>query len=1107
MSINNIEAVDLGLSVKWASQNIKSSSDISKDAFFSWGNINEQLYYNRNNYLYLNKNIDNNGVLPLDKDVAVQRLGDKWRMPTITEWNELINQCTWSETTKNGVKGYNVTGNGNTIFLPLSGLINDDGKAFENEQGEYWTSECVVNNTNNYTDAYGATLTPNSRPHYFISGSNERYIGHTVRPVYDETLTPSTPNKPSSNNTNDGKKAKAIDLGLSVRWADCNLGATNETDCGYYFSWGDTEPGLNFSLNKYKWYDASTGKFNIPLATNISKSSYDAATVLLKGAWRMPTEDEMNELVKNCTLLEKDNGLLVSGPNGNTIFLPYTGFYSGNELVSDNKCLYWSSSYNDLPLHEEDHWAYYLGSYTSSGEKALTVISTYIYNGLCIRPVMDVSPSTDNSDNSNNSNNSYGDYDSKSRKKMMDENYVIFKSNHYKKYVIDFTKPWELFKTKSADEFMQHIGDSSFFDEYANFNTTHFDGDFSINLWKGKTWFDWSDYLKSFYLRFEDGAGFSVKSDATNGYFIMAVDFGAKFTNEDLRVDQDGGGVYTPMLRGGTFSRRKTLLLPWAESHKETDFYFADPSVFGCNGIAKVTLYGINLDEVPSPGSSVDYGRYDQIEAKGYKEAIFNFMRPKTLSLFTNTPDDEILYSSLERKTLRNGVASIYFDQNPQYDGTNNHITAQLLVSHKDWGGLFALSGDGDVPGASLSITGRFTISVEQGYEIKSIVFEGHTYGFTLYYDGKTIPNNTEDFIGNTSLPICPIDHNNEIWVANKKGLTSVSFVHASSMSTIDILAVYVGYVKVGEKVTPPTPSLPGDSEDKTDTNIKGDVVHIPDTPSTPDTSDIPDDDNDNISKDALVFTDTGDTGYSVDPNVILYAGGQEVIPQTMTQKDNTLFLGNYKESSRVFSQEMADFIKANSKVKFTLDMVPKIPKGETGSLYMYENQLNKNSYDITSFKGGEAYRFGVVFQNRRGEWSDVVYVGDYVNDKYPDDKGTYFYAPRARISLTPKATEKLYGMGYRKAKPVVVYPSVNNRLAVCQGVLCPTVYNINQRNNNSPYAMSSWFYREMHSKLWQNTGTQNKHNYNIYNDINDYVKASNRVILTIGGHFGNGRN
>lgn len=279
-----------------------------------------------------------------------------------------------------------------------------------------------------------------------------------------------------------------------------------------------------------------------------------------------------------------------------------------------------------------------------------------------------------------------------------------------------------------------------------------------------------------------------------------------------------------------------------------------------------------------------------------------------------------------------------------------------------------------------------------------------------------------------------------------------------------------------------------------------------PDTPSEPDTPDTPDDSNNNVSKEALSFTDTGDTGYSVDPNVILYAGGQEVIPQTMAQKDNTLFLGNYKENSRVFDQNMLDYIKKNSKVEYVLGATP-IPKGETGNLYMYENQLKKNSYEIASFKGGEAYRFGLVFQNRRGEWSDVVYVGDYQNTLYPKDEGTSFIAPKAQIALTPNATSKLYDMGYRKAKAVVVYPSINNRLVVCQGVLCPTVYSINERKNNSPYARSSWFYREMHSELYTSYGTQNKHNYNIYNDINDYVKASDRVMSTTGGHFGNGRN
>lgn len=75
--------------------------------------------------------------------------------------------------------------------------------------------------------------------------------------------------------------------------------------------------------------------------------------------------------------------------NGNSIFLPFTGFYSGNSLVSDEKCFYWSGSYNTLPVHSEDYWAWFLSDYTSNSEKLPTVISRYVYDGLCIRPVWD----------------------------------------------------------------------------------------------------------------------------------------------------------------------------------------------------------------------------------------------------------------------------------------------------------------------------------------------------------------------------------------------------------------------------------------------------------------------------------------------------------------------------------------------------------------------------------------------------------------------------------------------------------------------------------------------------------------------------------------------
>ena len=205
-----------------------------------------------------------------------------------------------------------------------------------------------------------------------------------VRPVYgDKQASPDAPNVDTRDLTAEGKLAKGVDLGLSVKWATYNLGAKSETEPGSYFSWATTAAGSDFSLSQYKWYDASTGNFNIP-STNISDTDNDAAVKLWGGTWRMPTDEEINELVNNCTWTQTDGGFKIKGKNGNEIFLPFTGFYNGSSsLSSDNKCFYWSGSYNDLPIHAEDHWAYYLTNSSSTP----WAMSSYIYSGMCIRPV------------------------------------------------------------------------------------------------------------------------------------------------------------------------------------------------------------------------------------------------------------------------------------------------------------------------------------------------------------------------------------------------------------------------------------------------------------------------------------------------------------------------------------------------------------------------------------------------------------------------------------------------------------------------------------------------------------------------------------------------
>ena len=128
--------------------------------------------------------IDENGKLPKDKDAAAQLWGGTWRMPTIDEWNELINYCKWTKATKNGVEGYNVTGNGNTIFIPLDGQYNGSDIIQKNETTVYWTSEPKPDGTNE--NAYGAVITTDGNNHQFVNGTNLRYMGSVIRPVRDK---------------------------------------------------------------------------------------------------------------------------------------------------------------------------------------------------------------------------------------------------------------------------------------------------------------------------------------------------------------------------------------------------------------------------------------------------------------------------------------------------------------------------------------------------------------------------------------------------------------------------------------------------------------------------------------------------------------------------------------------------------------------------------------------------------------------------------------------------------------------------------------------------------------------------------------------------------
>ena len=457
---NGIQAVDLGLSVKWASFNLGADSIEGTGDYYAWGETETKSRYTWENYrlradgnyydgniTYIKYNtlgkrgtIDNKILLEESDDVVHLKWGGNWRIPTQLEFCELLdtNNCKWSWVTQKGIDGFKITSKKSgytdqSIFLPVTGMFGAYSPNLDsngNRESGYMTSS--LNEDNPDCVWY---LSFGRRSYAVLSNTQYRSIGQTIRTVcksdswigitsiifdkdslklladansndfgestieyslmsgdveynyYKKYVSWTSSDESVATVDSSGKvqaksEGKAIitasyngistsctvfvigvnynnsgsengygyvDLGLSVKWAAMNVGASEKEGFGNYYAWGETEPQTVYEWSSYRFWKSGDWGANIMFSkydiredgkTTLELED-DAAHVQLGGEWRIPSSDEMNEIINNCNwkwiTLNGVNGMRVSslksGSEGNSIFLPAAGYCYSREPI------------------------------------------------------------------------------------------------------------------------------------------------------------------------------------------------------------------------------------------------------------------------------------------------------------------------------------------------------------------------------------------------------------------------------------------------------------------------------------------------------------------------------------------------------------------------------------------------------------------------------------------------------------------------------------------------------------------------------------------------------------------------------------------------------
>ena len=179
-------------------------------------------------------------------------------------------------------------------------------------------------------------------------------------------------------------KINAVDLGLSVLWADCNVGGDSESPIGGLYGWAD--PSGEKKSQNVADYVPLRKYLSSQIPMNISGTEYDIASAKWGQGWRMPSKEDWKELIEKCKWTKEKafhvNGYRVEGPNGNSIFLPNTGLRFGETISNTDAGYYWTS---EMAQNDRECACYYYFDEKKHNDNVST--RNYVYSGRAVRPI------------------------------------------------------------------------------------------------------------------------------------------------------------------------------------------------------------------------------------------------------------------------------------------------------------------------------------------------------------------------------------------------------------------------------------------------------------------------------------------------------------------------------------------------------------------------------------------------------------------------------------------------------------------------------------------------------------------------------------------------